>query len=120
VKVWEGGLDDVPFDEEAGGIEAAIEVEGGDDGFESVGEKGGLAAAAALFFAATETEERAQVDAGGDLAQVAATDEGGAETSQFALAGGREAMEERFGDDEAENSVAYELKLFVVGGGVGE
>ena len=29
-------------------------------------------------------------------------------------------MEEGFGDDEAEDSVADELELFVVGGGVGE
>jgi hypothetical protein len=88
VKIRECGLDDVLFDEGAGGVEAAIEVEGGDDGFEGVGKKGGLPAATALFFAATETEERAEVDAGGDLAEVAAADEGGAETGQFALAGG--------------------------------
>jgi hypothetical protein len=101
VKIREGGLDDVLFDEGAGGVEAAIKVEGGDDGFEGVGEKGGLAAAAALFFAATETKERAEVDAGGDLAQMAAADQGGAKTGQFALAGGCEAMEEGFGDYEA-------------------
>ena len=120
VEIGQGGLDDVLFDEGAGGVEAAIEVEGGDDGFEGVGEQGGLAAAAALFFAATEAEERAEVDAGGDLAEVAAADEGGAETGQFALAGGGEATEEGFGDDEAEDGVADELELFVVGGGVGE
>jgi hypothetical protein len=120
VKIREGGLDDVLFDEGAGGVEAAIEVEGGDDGFEGVGKKGGLPAATALFFAATETEERAEIDAGGDLAEVAAADEGGTKTGQFALTGGGEAMEERFGDDEAENGVADELELFVVGGGVGE
>jgi hypothetical protein len=120
VKIRQGGLDDVLFDEGAGGVEAAIEVEGCDDGFEGVGEECGLAAAAALFFAATEAEERAEVDASGDLAEVAAADEGGAEAGQFAFARGGEAMEERFGDDEAENGVTDELKLFVVGGGVGE
>src|SRR5438067_4790328 len=88
VKMGQSGFDDVLFDEGAGGVEATIEVEGGDDGFEGVGEKGGLAAATALFFAATETEERAEIDAGGDLAEVAAADEGGAKTGQFALAGG--------------------------------
>jgi hypothetical protein len=46
----EGGLDDVFFDEGAGGGEASIEIEGGDDGFECVGEQGGLSAASALFF----------------------------------------------------------------------
>jgi hypothetical protein len=101
VKIGKGGLDDVPFDKGSGGVEATIEVEGSDDGFEGVGKKGGLAAAAALFFAATETKERAEVDAGGDLAQMAAADQGGAKTGQFALAGGCEAMEEGFGDYEA-------------------
>jgi hypothetical protein len=88
VKVRKGGLDDVLFDEGAGGVEAAIEIEGGDDGFEGIGEKGGLAAAAALFLAATETEKRAEINAGGDFAKVATADEGGAKTGQFALAGG--------------------------------
>ena len=120
VKIGQGGLDDVLFDEGAGGVEAAVEIEGGDDGFKGVGEKCGLPAAAALFFAAAEAEERAEVDASGDLAEMTAADERGAETSQFALAGGGEAAEERFGDDEAENGVADELELFVVGGGVGE
>ena len=41
--------------------------------------RAGFAAAAALFFAATEAEVRAEVDASGDLAEVAAADEGGAE-----------------------------------------
>ena len=94
VKIRQGGLDDVLFDEGAGGVETAIEVEGCDDGFEGVGEECGLAAAAALFFAATEAEERAEVDASGDLAEVAAADEGGAEAGQFAFARGGEAMEE--------------------------
>ncbi len=120
VKIGEGGLDDVSFDEGASGVEAAVEIEGGDDGFKGVGEKRGLSAAAALFFAAAEAEERAEVDAGGDLAEVAAADERGAEASQFALAGSREAAEEGFGNDEAKDGVADELELFVVGGGVGE
>jgi hypothetical protein len=76
----------VLFDERAGGVEAAIEVEGGDDGFEGVGEQGGFVAAAALFFATAETEVGAQIDAGGDLAEMTAADEGGAKAGQLALA----------------------------------
>ncbi len=120
MEIGQGGLDDVFFDEGAGGVEAAVEVEGGDDGFEGVGEQGGLSAASALLFAAAEAQERAEVDAGGDFAEMAAADEGGAEAGEFALARGREAAEEGFGDGEAEDSVADELKLLVVGGGVGE
>ena len=108
------------FDEGAGGVEAAVEIEGGDDGFEGVGEKSGLSAAAALLFAAAEAKERAEVDAGGDLAEMAAADERGAEAGEFALAGAGETAEERFGDDEAEDGVADELKLLVVGRGVGK
>ena len=120
VKIGERGFDDVLFDEGAGGGEAAVEIEGGDDGFEGVGEEGGLSAAAAVFFAAAEAEERAEVDAGGDFAEVAAADEGGAKPGEFALAGAGEAPEEGFGDSEAEDGVADELELFVIGGGVGE
>ena len=40
----------------------------------------------------------AEVDAGGDLSQVTAADEGGAETGELALAGVGEAMEESVGD----------------------
>ena len=57
VEVGECGLDDVFFDEGTGGFEAAVEIERGDDGFEGVGEEGGLSSAATLLFAAAETEE---------------------------------------------------------------
>jgi hypothetical protein len=62
----------------------------------------------------------AEVDAGGDFSQMAATDEGGAETGELALAGVGEAAEECFGYREAEDSVSEEFELLVVGGGVGE
>ena len=54
MEIGQGGVDDLLLDEAAGGGEAAVEVEGGDDGFEGVGEEGGLAAATALLFAAAE------------------------------------------------------------------
>jgi len=57
VKVGEGGLDDVLFDEGAGGGEATVEIEGCDDGFDGVGEKGGLFAASGLFFSTAQAEE---------------------------------------------------------------
>ena len=57
VEVWKSRLDDVLFDEGAGGVEASVEIEGGDDGFDSVGEEGGLFAASGLLFAATEAQE---------------------------------------------------------------
>jgi hypothetical protein len=120
VEVLHGGGGDVLFDEGAGGIEATVEIESGDDGFESVGEDRGFFAAAALLFSAAEEEMGAEVDAGGDVCQVAAADEGGAETGEFALAGVWEAAEESFGDGEAEDGVSDKLELLVVGGRVGE
>ena len=72
--------------ESTGFAQAAIEIEGGDHGFKGVGEQGGFAAAAALFFAPAEAQVRAEVDARGYLAKVAAADEGGAKAGQLALA----------------------------------
>ena len=69
VEVGQGGLDDVFFDEGARGSEAAVEIEGGDDSFEGVGQERGFFAASALLFTAAEEEERAEVDAFCDLAE---------------------------------------------------
>ena len=89
VKIGQRGLDDVVFDEGAGGVESAVEVESGDDGFEGVGEESGLLAASALLFSAAEAKVRPKVDALGDVAEMTAADEGGAEAGQLALAGVR-------------------------------
>jgi hypothetical protein len=114
------GLNDMPFDEGAGSVEAAVQVEGGDDSFEGVGEQRRLSAAACSFFAAAKTKERAEIDASRYFAKMAPADEGGAEPCEFALARVWEAAEESFGDDEAKDGVADELELLVVVGGVGE
>jgi hypothetical protein len=118
VEAGQRGLDDVLVDEGAGGVEAAIEIERGDDGFEGVGEERGFTAASALLFSAAEKKKRAELDAGGDLAEMAAADQGGAETGELAFAGVGETEEKGFGDGQTENGVAYELKLLVVGGWV--
>jgi hypothetical protein len=118
VEIGKGGLDDMPLDEGAGGGEAAVKIERGDDGFEGVSEQGWLLAAATLLFSATEEKEVSQADAGGHIAEVVAADERGAEAGEFSFSGGREATEERFGDGETEDGVADELQLLVVGGGI--
>ena len=87
MEIGEGGFDDVLFDEGAGGGEASVEIERGDDGFEGVGEERRLFAAAALLFATAEAEERAEIDAVSDFAEMTAADEGGAEAGEFAFAG---------------------------------
>ena len=60
----------------------------------------------------------AEADAGSDGAEMAAVDERGAETGELALAGAGEVAEEGFGNQQAEDGVADELELLVVGGGV--
>jgi hypothetical protein len=117
-EVGQGGLDDLFFDEGAGGGETSVEIEGGDDGLEGIGEEGGLAAAAAGVLSAAEAQEGAEADAGGDRGEVTAADERGAETGELTFAGVGEAEEESFGDEEPEDGVADELELLVVGGGV--
>jgi hypothetical protein len=119
VEIGEGGLDDLSIDEAARGGESAVEVEGGDDGFEGVGEDSGLAAASAVLFATAEEDVIAEADAKGDVAEVTAADDGGAEAGELALSGVGEALEQGFGGEEAEDGVADEFKLFVVGAGVG-
>jgi hypothetical protein len=60
----------VAFDEGARGVETAVEIERGDDGFESIGEERRLLAATTLFFSAAEPEHGAEADALGDAAKV--------------------------------------------------
>jgi hypothetical protein len=120
VEFGQCGFDDLFFDEATGGGESTVEVEGGDDGLECVGEDGGLAAATALLFSAAEEDVVAETDAEGDVPQVAAADEGGSEAGEFTLTGGGEALEEGFGGEEAKDGVADELQLLVIGGGAGE
>jgi hypothetical protein len=120
VKIGEGWLDDVFFDEGAGRGETAVEVESSDDGFERVGKKSRLSAAAALFFPAAKKKERAEIDASCDFAEMVAADERGTEASEFTFARGWKSAEERLGDGEAKDGVADELELFVVGAGIGE
>jgi hypothetical protein len=116
VKVGQGWLDDVLIDKSAGGFETTVEVESGNNGFECVGEDGGLGAASALFFAAAKAEETAKINAEGDLSEMAATDKRGTETREFALTGRGEAVKEGLGHGETEYGVAYKLKLLIIRG----
>ena len=109
MKIGKRRLDNMFFDEGAGGDESTIEVERGDDSLEGIGEKSGFSAATALFFTATETKERAEVDASGNLAEMTATDERGTEACEFTFARVGKAPEERFGDGQTEDCVADEL-----------
>jgi hypothetical protein len=117
VEVGDRGFDDVALDKGAGGVETAVEVKRGDDGFESVGEQRGLLPTAALLFAAAEAEHGSEADALGDMAEVTAADERGAEAGEFALACVWEPAVEAVGDSETEDGVTNKFQLLVVGSG---
>ncbi len=57
----------------------------------------------------------ARPDRGGDFAEMFAAYERGTQPGEIAFAQVGEAAVERFGDDEAEDGVADELKLFIIG-----
>jgi hypothetical protein len=120
LKIGEGGYDDMALDKGAGDLESTVEVEGGYDGFEGVGEQGGFLAASALLFSPAETEHGSEIDVLGDGPEVAAADERGAEAGELALASVGEAAVEALGDSQTEDGIADELKLFVVGCGIEE
>lgn len=110
------GLENFPQDEAAGGPEATVEVKSCHDSFDAICEQGGFFASAAALFTASEEHVFAEVEARGDLAKVLAADEFGAEAGKLAFAQLGIAAAEVFGDEEADDGVAEELKLLVVGG----
>jgi hypothetical protein len=114
LEIGEGRLDDMALDKGTGHLESTVEIEGGYDGFEGVGEQGGFLAASALLFSSAEAEHGSETDALGDGPKVAAADERGAEAGEFSLASVGEAAVEAFGNSQAEDSIADELELFVV------
>ena len=122
LEIGQGGLDDLAADEGGGGGEAAVEIDGGDHGFEGVGEDGGLAAAAVAILTAAEAKEAAELEAACDAGEVIAADDGGAEAGEVAFLGGGELAQEGLGGGEAEDGITEEFELLVVdeaGGGRG-
>jgi hypothetical protein len=109
VQLRDRRLDDVLFNEVAGGGKSSIEVECGDDGFDGVGEQCGFFSAAALLFTSSEAQEISNADAGGNTAKMTTTDERGAEASEFAFARVWKSAKERFGNNKPEDCVADEL-----------
>jgi hypothetical protein len=109
IELGQGGLDDVLLDEGASGIEPSIEIERGDDGFDSVGKEGRLLSASALLFSAPEEKKIAEGDAGSHLSEMSAANERGAEAGEFALARAGKTAEQGLSHSKAQNSVAKKL-----------
>ena len=101
-------------DEFAGDFEAGVEVEGGENGFQSVHQEGGFVATTTFFLAAAEPEEASEIEFLGDLDEMTLADQVGANLGELALVKFGEALEESFAGDETEDGVAKEFELFVV------
>ena len=111
-----GGLDDegveVFEDEGAGGVQACVEVDGGDDGFEGGGGDGaGDGGAGGHAFAHAEGVGEAEGFA--DFGAGSAGDDGGFDLGHFAFEQVGKAVVEVLADDHAQDGVAEELHAFV-------
>jgi hypothetical protein len=106
--------DDHGEDELADDVDAGVEVEGGDEGFDGVGEESAFGAPAGKLFATTKEEMVTETKLDGDVVEVAGTDEVGFELGEATFGVGGVTADERFADEEAEDGVAKELELFVV------
>ena len=103
--------------EAAGRLQAAVAVQGGHHGFDGIRQQGLLLPAAGLFFPGPQPQIAPQLQALGHLAQVAGADQVGLDAGKFPFAQSREAGTERVAHEEAQDGVAQELHLLVVGGG---
>ena len=112
------GLQNVGEDEGTGHKEAAIQVEGGEDGLDGIGEQSGFAAASGFLLAAAEAEIAAQLQQMGAVEEVIGIDEVGAQFGELAFLVGREALEKLLAGDQLQHGIAEKLELLVVGGGL--
>ncbi len=97
-----------------GGVDAAVEVDGGDHRFEHVGEQGRLGAAAGLGFAPAEQQIVAEAEPPADAGERGGRDERGLGLRLRAFRVVGELAIEQVGDDESEHRVAQELERLVV------
>ena len=101
-------------DKIATGIEASIQIDGADNGFERIGEDGRAPPAAAFELAPAQYDLIGQPDLAANLGQLFPLDQGGPEPGQFALARLRETLVQAIGDDKAQQGVAEVLQPFVI------
>jgi hypothetical protein len=111
-----GGVDErveEAVDERRGGLDAAGEVDGADDGLDGVGDDRGLLATAGGLLATTELDVVAEPDRPADLGERAGVDDGGAQLRQPTLGEVGVLQVQRLGDDDAEDRVTEELEALV-------
>ncbi len=97
-------------------IQAAIEIEGGEQGFDRVGEQGGLAAASGFFLSPAKPEVAPQMQLVGAVQEMIGIDEMGAKLGKLTLLIGREALKKLLAGDQLQDGVAEEFELLIVSG----
>ena len=95
-------------------LHAAVEVEGGDEGFKGVRHDAGAGAAPAVLFAPAQTQVIAEIDLLSELEQCALADEAGADAGQIALRAVSIGVEQIVRRDDLQHAVAQKLKPLVV------
>ena len=101
-------------DKVAAGIEAGVQIDGADDGFERIGEDGRAPPAATFELAPAQYDLIGQPDLAADLGQLFPLDQRGPEPGQFALARLRETLVQAIGDNKAQQGVAEVFQPFVI------
>ena len=95
-------------------LHAAVEVEGGDEGFKGVRHDAGAGAAAAVLFAPAQTQVIAEIDLLSELEQCALADEAGADAGQIALGAVGIGVEQVVRRDDLQHAVAQKFQPLVV------
>ena len=106
--------DHIAQNEIASGFKPAIQINRCQNCFESIDEQGRLAAAAALFFTASETQIVAQFQLLRHLNQMPFADQMSPQFREFALTKMRKTMEEFFASHQRQDGIAKKLELLVV------
>ena len=102
--------------ERPGGVEAAVQEGGADDGLERIGEDRDAQRTAAARLALGQPQHLGHAERQRDLVQAVLAHEVGAHAGEIALVGPGEALEQQARDGEAEHRVAEEFEPLVVVG----
>lgn len=112
---WSGLPHDLMYDEEANRLDAAIQVNGSNQSFQGIGEKGLFSPSSAHFLAAPQEQVGAQIETQRDLMKVGGAHQVRLPFRESSFGISRVARDQLFADQEAENGIAQKFELLVVG-----
>ena len=98
----------------AGGIEAAIKIDGRQDSLQRVHQQSGLVAASTLFFTPPQVEVMSQLQLLGHSDQVLFADQMRPELGEFSLSKTGKPVEQFLRSDKSQDGVSQKLQLLVV------